>query len=123
MRNSTEIRDVDATQCAMLSECDGHSTFFTLRREISEQHRLLTDGSAQAIWQNVDREGLVRLRPEHYFSLIIRPAADLARSWLRGRVPFELVSTTDDLAEGGCNSLRAGSHFRRWNPLVPRLGA
>ena len=77
--------------------------------EISQQYRLLNDEFAQAIWQHlkpfVDRGELVQLRPELYFSLIVGPASHLARSWLRGRVAFDLMSATDEMAEAAWKSL------------------
>jgi len=77
--------------------------------EISEQYRLLNDQFAQAVWQHfepfIERGDLVRLRPELYFALIVGPAAHLSRSWLCGRVEFDLLSATDDMAEAAWNSL------------------
>ncbi len=78
--------------------------------EISDQYRLLNKQFVQAIWAHlkpyVDRGEMVRLMPEFYFSLIVGPAAHLARSWLRGHIEYELVSALDEVAEAAWKSLQ-----------------
>ena len=79
--------------------------------EISDRFQSLSDEFVQAVWSHLEpfvaRGELVRLPPELYFALIIGPASHLARSWLRGRIKFDLFSATDHLAEAAWKSLRA----------------
>lgn len=78
--------------------------------EISQQYRELNNHFSQAIWSHlkpyVDRGELIRLPRELYFSVIIGPAAHLARGWLRGRIDSDLLSATKPLAEAAWKSLR-----------------
>ncbi len=78
---------------------------------ISERFKTLSDEFAQTVWSHLEpfvaRGELVRLPSELYFAQIVGPAAHLARSWLRGRVTFDLLSATDPLVEAAWKSLRA----------------
>jgi len=77
---------------------------------VSEQFRSCNDAFAEAVWSHlkvfVDRGELKLLPREIYFSLIVGPASHLARSWLRGRIDFDLMSATDDLANAAWKSLQ-----------------
>jgi AcrR family transcriptional regulator len=54
---------------------------------------------------HVERGELVDLPPELYFSLVVGPAAHLARSWLRGRYPHNPLAAVEILARAAWQSL------------------
>jgi len=80
--------------------------------QIDQQYKLASDEFVQEIWSRfepfVESGELSRLPEEIYFSLIIGPAAHLSRSWHRGRVDFDLLSATENLAEAAWKSLQPG---------------
>ncbi len=85
--------------------------------EISDQYRSLNNEFAQEIWSRlepfVERGEMIRVPRELYFSLIIGPAAHLSRSWLRGRIDFDLLSATDRLADSACQSLQSERNIQK----------
>lgn len=78
--------------------------------EISRQYRELNNHFVQTIWARlkpfVERGELIQLPEELYFSVIVGPAAHLARGWLRGRIESDLLSAAEPLAEAAWKSLR-----------------
>jgi len=80
--------------------------------QIDQQYRLASDEFVQEIWLQlepyVERGEIARFPKEIYFSLIIGPTAHLSRSWLRGRIEFDLLSATENLADAAWKSLQPG---------------
>jgi len=91
--------------------------------ELNEQFRKLSDEFVQAIWLHlkpfIDRGEIDRLPPELYAALIVGPIAHLSRSWLRGRIEFDLISATDRLAEAAWKSLQPHSSADGTNSSGP----
>lgn len=83
-----------------IADCEG---------ELSHQYRELNnhfvDSIMSVLTPFVESGDLIRLPRELYFSIIIGPAAHLARGWLCGRIKSDLVSATDRLAEAAWLSL------------------
>ena len=77
--------------------------------DITEQYQRLNDEFSEAVWQHlkpfVESGELIQLKPELYYSLIIGPTAHVTRSWLGGRISFDLLATIDDFSDAAYRSL------------------
>lgn len=78
-------------------------------QDVAAEFREANDHYAREIFAclkpYMDAGELVSLPPDPCFSLIIGPAAHLARSWLRGRYSADPLAATEVLAEAAWKSL------------------